>query len=93
VSAANASPIFHSFCARSVNFVMNSSAILSKRKMRLTARHAWPALKKRPIAAAAVARRTSASSATMSASLPPSSSVTRVTFFDASAMIRLPVAV
>src|SRR3972149_6276498 len=61
--------------------------------MRLTARQACPALKKRPIAAAAVARRTSASSATIIGSLPPSSSVTRVTFFAASCMIRLPVSV
>src|SRR5207245_1675761 len=72
---------------------MNSSAICSKRYTRFTARHACPALKNRPIAVAAVARRMSASSQTIIGSLPPSSSVTRVTLSAASFMIRLPVSV
>jgi hypothetical protein len=59
----------------------------------LTARQAWPQLKKRPTAAALTAASSSASSQTIIGSLPPSSSVTRLICSAAIAITLRPVSV
>ena len=72
---------------------VNSSATSASTNTRLTARHAWPQLKKRPTDAALAAPARSASLSTMNGSEPPSSSVSRLAPLAASSITRSPTGV
>ena len=69
---------------------MNRSKTLRWTRIRLRAQQSWPALSNTDMGAVAAARSRSASSKTMLALLPPSSSVTRFTWSAAPRMIRCP---
>ena len=82
-----------SFLARSISRSSSGSNTASWTKSRLTARHAWPQLKNRPVESAFAASSRSASARTIAGSDPPSSSTIFFRNGAATAITLLPVGV